>query len=74
MNENFDLDYNDFRDKLTDKVKIVSLAHVSNTTGQIFDIGNVTSLLYARYGKEKPLLIVDASQSVPHFAVNVQKL
>ena len=74
MTENFDLDYNDFRDKLTDKVKIVSLAHVSNTTGQIFDIGNVTSLLHARYGKQRPLLIVDGSQSVPHISVNVQTL
>lgn len=74
VTENFDLDYNDFRDKLTDKVKIVSLAQVSNTTGQIFDIGNVTSLLYAHYGRNKPLLIVDASQSVPHISVDVQKL
>ncbi len=75
VTDNFDIDYNDFRDKLTDKVKIVSLAHVSNTTGQIFDIENVNSLLLARYGrKEKPLLVVDASQSVPHFAVDVNKL
>ena len=74
MNENFDLDYNDFRDKLTDTVKIVSLAHVSNTTGQIFDIENVTSLLHARYGKKKPLLIVDGSQSIPHIRVNVENL
>ena len=74
VTETFDIDYNDFRDKLTDKVKIVSLAHVSNTTGQVFDIANVTSLLRARYGKQKPLLIVDGSQSVPHFSVDMQKL
>lgn len=74
VTENFDLDYNDFRDKLTDKVKIVSLAHVSNTSWQIFDISNVTSLLFARYGNKKPLFIVDGSQSVPHFSVDVIKL
>jgi len=75
VDDNFDLDYNDFRDKLTDKVKLVSLAHVSNTTGQIFDIANVNSLLLARYGRrDKPLLVVDASQSVPHFTVNVENL
>ena len=74
VTDNFDIDYNDFKDKLTDKVKIVSLAHVSNTTGQIFDIENVSSLLSARYGKAKPMLVVDASQSVPHFAVDVKKL
>jgi len=74
VTETFDIDYNDFRDKLTDKVKIVSLAHVSNTTWQVFDIQNVESLLHARYGKQRPLLIVDGSQSVPHFAVDVDKL
>lgn len=75
MTDDFDIDYNDFRDKLTDKVKIVSLAHVSNTTGQIFDIANVNSLLFARYGsKNKPMLIVDASQSVPHFQIDVKNL
>lgn len=74
VTENFDLDYNDFRDKLSESVKIVSLAHVSNTTGQIFDIENVASLLMARYGKKKPLLIVDASQSVPHLKVHVEHL
>ena len=75
VDDNFDLDYNDFRDKLTDKVKFVSLAHVSNTTGQVFDIGNVNSLLLARYGRQqKPLLVVDGSQSVPHFEVNIENL
>ncbi len=74
VNDNYDLDYNDFRDKLTDTVKIVSLAHVSNTTGQIFDLENVSSLLAVRYGKQKPLFIIDASQSVPHFEVDVKKL
>jgi len=66
VTENFDLDYNDFRDRLTSNVKIVALTQVSNTTGQIFDISNVASLLSVRYGKDKPLLIVDGSQSVPH--------
>ena len=74
VTDSFDIDYNDFRDKLTDKVKIVSLAHVSNTTGQVFDIANVNSLLLARYGKQRPMLIVDGSQSVPHFAVDVDTL
>ena len=74
VTENFDLDYNNFRDKLTNKVKIVALTHVSNTIGQIFDISNVASLLSVRYGKDKPILIIDGSQSIPHFSVNVQTL
>ena len=74
VTENFGLDYNDFRSKLDDNVKVVSLAHVSNTTGQIYDLENISSLLSMRYGKHRPLFIIDGSQSVPHFAVDVEKL
>ncbi len=74
VNDNFELDYEDFRSKLDDTVKIVSLAHVSNTTGQIFDLENVNSLLNMRYGNDRPLFIVDGSQSVPHFKVDVEKI
>ena len=74
VTEDFSLDYKDFRSKLDDNVKIVSLAHVSNTTGQIYDLENVNSLLNMRYGAARPLFIVDGSQSVPHFRVDVEKL
>jgi len=74
VDENFDIDFIDLKSKLDERVKIVSLAHVSNTTGQIFDIEKVAYMLKAEYGKKKPLLIVDGSQSVPHFWVDVQKL
>jgi len=49
VTDDCDIDYNDFRDKLTSRVKIVSFTQVSNTTGQIFDIANINSLLFARY-------------------------
>jgi len=74
INDDYTLDYNDFRSKLDDNVKVVSLAHVSNTTGQIFDLENVNSLLSMRYGNDRPLFIVDGSQSVPHFQVDVKKI
>jgi len=74
VDENFDIDYSDLKSKLDEKVKIVSLTHVSNTTGQIFDIEKVAYMLKARYWKQKPLLIVDGSQSVSHFQVDVSKL
>lgn len=74
VDENFDIDYADLKSKLNDTVKVVSLAHVSNTTGQIFDIEKVAYMLKAHYGKQRPLLVVDASQSVPHFAVDVRKI
>jgi selenocysteine lyase/cysteine desulfurase len=32
VDENFDLDYNDFEKKYDEKVKIISITHVSNVT------------------------------------------
>ena len=74
ITDSFEIDYNDFRDKLNSSVKIVSFTHVSNTSWQVFDIENIVSLLHVRYGKERPLFIVDGSQSVPHFSVDIQKI
>lgn len=74
IKDGYSLDMDDLSQKLDDRVKIVSLAHVSNTTGQIFDLENVNSLLSMRYGNDRPLFIVDGSQSVPHFAVDVKKI
>lgn len=71
----FTLDIEDLKSKLTPNVRAISLAHVSNTTGQIFDLEQVGKILQQEYSqKNKPLFIVDASQSVPHFQVDVQKL
>ena len=74
VKDDYSLDYEDFRSKLDDNVKIVSLTHVSNVTGQIFDLENVNSLLNMRYGNERPLFIVDASQSIPHFKIDVKSI
>lgn len=75
VDENFDLDFDDLDSRLTKNVKVVSLAHVSNTTGQIFDIARVKECLARKFGNQnQPLLIVDASQSVPHFSVDAGKL
>jgi cysteine desulfurase/selenocysteine lyase len=67
--ENFDLDLKQFEKIYDDKVKIISLAHVSNVLGTKFNLEEI--------GKKKrkdTLFVVDASQSVPHFQVDVKKL
>lgn len=69
VDENFNLDLKDFEKKYDEKVKVVSLTQVSNVTGQIFDLKSVKNLL-----REDTLFVVDASQSVPHFKVDVQEL
>lgn len=72
---NFGLDMDDFRQKLDTSIKVVSFTYVSNVTGEIFDLEKAGEILN-EFGKNnpKPLFIIDWSQAVPHFKVDVKKL
>ncbi len=75
IKEDFSLDFDDLKNKLDDKVKAISITHVSNVTWKIFDLERVWTILQEKYKKEeKPIFIIDASQSFPHFEVNTKKL
>lgn len=80
IKDDYSLDFDDLEAKLDEKVKVVSLAHVSNVTGEIFDLERVGKMLRNRFlpsqewQNSRPLFIVDASQSVPHFQLDVQKI
>ncbi len=55
---------------LTKRVKILCLPHVSNVLGIINPIKEICAHAHERNVK----VLIDAAQSVPHFAVNVQDL
>lgn len=85
VNSDYSLDMEDLHSKLNNRVKIVSLTQVSNVTGQIFDLQKVSELLDTQYSQDldfpqslitrkRPLFIVDGSQSVPHFQIDVEKI
>lgn len=75
VRDDYSLDLEDLKSKLDSSVKIVSLAHVSNTTGQIFELEQVGKILTEIYTEDsRPLFVVDASQSVPHFALDVREI
>lgn len=75
INPDYSLDLKDLEEKLDSSVKAISITHVSNVTWEIFDLEKVNKLLGEKYVEEnKPLFIVDASQSVPHFKVDVKKI
>lgn len=67
--EDHDLDREDFQKKYDDKTKVVSIGHVSNVSGQIFDVKKIRSYL-----RDDTFFVVDGSQSVPHFKVDVQEI
>jgi cysteine desulfurase/selenocysteine lyase len=69
VDENYDIDFEDFTKKYDKNVKVVSLTYVSNVTGTIFNLEKLSKML-----REDTLFVVDGSQAVPHIQVDVKKL
>ena len=70
INDEFELSKEEIENKITDNTKIVGITHVSNVLGTINNVKEI--IKYAH--KKGAIVIVDASQSVPHMKVDVQDL
>ena len=70
MNKDYQLTKDEIQSKITKNTKIVCITHVSNTLGTINDVKFIID--YAH--KMGAIVLVDASQSIPHFKVDVQDL
>lgn len=64
------LDLDAYKKLLRKGIKIVSLAHITNSTGVINDIKTVIELAH----QVGAYVCLDACQSIPHIKVSVQKL
>lgn len=65
-----ELDVEDFKAKINEKTKIVSLAHASNVLGVVNPIKELTELVH----EVGAVIVVDGAQAVPHMSVDVQDL
>ena len=70
INDEFELTDKEIEEKITDKTKIVGITHVSNVLGTINNVKKIIE--YAH--KKGAIVIVDASQSIPHMKIDVQEL
>ena len=70
INDEFELTDEEIEDKITDKTKILGITHVSNVLGTINNVKKI--IKYAH--KKGAIVIVDASQSIPHMKIDVQDL
>ena len=70
INKNFEISDEEIESKITDKTKIVGITHVSNVLGTI---NNVKKIIECAH-KKGAIVIVDASQSIPHMKIDVQDL
>ncbi|MBW2985353.1 cysteine desulfurase [Candidatus Woesearchaeota archaeon] len=70
MKNDFTLDYEDAKKKITENTALVAVTHVSNALGTINDINTLVKL-----AKEKnALTLIDAAQSAPHLKIDVKDI
>ena len=70
LREDLSLNLEAFKGLLSEKTKLVSVAHVSNVLGTIQPVEEIIRLAHAR----KIPVCIDGAQSVPHMRVDVQAL
>ena len=70
INDKFELSDEEIESKITNNTKIVGITHVSNVLGTINNIEKI--IKYAH--KKGAIVIIDASQSIPHMKIDVQAL
>lgn len=69
LDENYELTLDNLESSLTDKTKVISIAHISNVIGDIRDIEKIGKIC-----KEKNIyFVVDAAQSASHIPIDVVK-
>lgn len=70
MNEDGTLSLEKVKETITEKTKIVSVAHVSNVLGTINDIQSIAKIAH----ENGAVMVSDGAQAVPHMQVDVQAL
>ena len=70
LDENHEVTMESVKKAISDKTKVISLAHISNVVGDERPIKDICKYAHKRGIK----LLVDGAQSVPHLKVDVQDL
>ena len=64
------LDLENYKSLLSDKIKLVSVVHISNTLGNVNPVREIVELAH-KYGAK---VLIDACQSVPHMPIDIQQI
>ena len=70
VNDNYEIPDEEIETKITKNTKIVGIAYVSNVLGTI----NPVKKIIKQAHKMGAVVVVDASQSIPHMKIDVQEL
>lgn len=70
LNEEGRITEEEFKSKITNKTKLVSLAQMSNVLGTIYPVEEIIDHAH----KMGAVVLIDGAQSTPHMKVDIQKL
>lgn len=70
LNEEGRISPEEIKRKITDRTKIVSIAHMSNVLGTIHPIEEIIDHAH----KMGSIVVIDGAQSTPHMKIDIQKL
>ena len=70
INDEYEISDEEIENKITDKTKVVGITYVSNVLGTVNNVKKI--IKYAH--KKGAVVILDASQSIPHMKLDVQDL
>lgn len=70
LDEHHEVNLDNVRKAITDKTKVISLAHITNVVGDERPIKEISYLAHQR----RILMVVDAAQSIAHKRIDVQDL
>ena len=70
INDEYELSMDEIKNKITENTKIVGITHVSNVLGTINPVKEIIEYAHTKGA----VVIVDASQSIPHMKIDVQDL
>ncbi len=69
LDEQHELTLSSLQKSITDKTKVISLAHITNVVGDVRPLEEIGKICKAK----KILFVVDGAQSVAHIPIDVQK-
>ena len=65
-----EFDFDQYKSLLSDKTKLVSIVHISNTLGVINPVAEIVKQAHQYDAK----VLIDACQSIPHMSIDVQAI
>ena len=70
LNEHKEVTVDSLKNIITDKTKVISIAHITNVIGDVRPIKEIIKLAHSK----DILCVIDGAQSVPHMKIDVQDL